>query len=320
MVLTKAYKRKTITGNKWLDLLFILEALILLSAIVISVWFKIENVKDPNTTSYEGAEEIADITEVEPETQPEQETPEESVLPPRVDFQGVIDEWVRSIGGKKSVVIYDLDRDEVVGTYNPDENYSTASLYKLFVVYEGYRRLQSGEWQGDVPAGSTGYTVRECLDLSIRRSYSPCAETLWGMIGRNELDRIIADEYHITNSDISNLVSNPNDMVKIMRRYYEHTDIKDEGLLSLIKDSFLNQPVTEYDWRQGLPSGFKRAIVYNKVGWDYNGSSWNVYHDVAIVEYPEQNRHYVVVVMTSQVPFQRIRDLGTRIEAKFYAE
>ena len=88
-----------------------------------------------------------------------------------------------------------------------------------------------------------------------------------------------------------------------------------------MKDSFFNQPETSYDWRQGLPSGFSRANVYNKFGWDYNPAGyWNVYHDAAIVEFPEVSRHFVVVVMTNFVAFQRITEFGTMIENSFYAQ
>lgn len=242
------------------------------------------------------------------------------VLPMRVDFQTLVDDWAASVGGNRSVLIYDLERDEMVGSYNVDEDYSTASLYKLFVVYEGYRRVQSGEWGGDDVAGGTGRTILECLDLAIRESYSPCAETLWGYIGHEALDEIVASDFGITNSDISHLVSNPRDIMKMMQIFYEHTEITDEKLIAQMRDSFLNQPATTYNWRQGLPSGFSRANIYNKVGWDYNpdGGHWNIYHDVAIVEFSEYNRHYIVVVMTNYVPFQEIRELGEDIEKAFY--
>ena len=103
-----------------------------------------------------------------------------------------------------------------------------------------------------------------------------------------------------------------------MKIFYGHKEITDENLMATMKDSFLNQPTTTYNWRQGLPSGFAKASVYNKVGWEWNGSSWNIYHDAAIVEFPELNRHFIVVVMTNQVPFQKIRTLGTEIETTFY--
>lgn len=243
---------------------------------------------------------------------------EEPVLPERIDSQPVVDEWVAGVGGNKSVLIYDLMRDEVVGEYNTAEEYNTASLYKLFVVYEGYRRLQSGEWDANAAAGATGHTILECLDLAIRESNSPCAETLWGKIGYDELDEIVRNDFGITNSDIQSFRSNAEDIAKMMQIFYKHQEITNEDLLARMKDSFLNQPATTYDWRQGLPSGFALANVYNKVGWDYNPAGyWNVYHDAAIVEFPEAGRDFIVVVMTNQVPFQKIRDLGARLESEF---
>lgn len=236
-----------------------------------------------------------------------------------INFQPIIDTWARSTNGDKSVVIYDLELNKLVGSYNISEKYNTASLYKLFVVYEGYRRLQNGEWDKNTLAGSTGYTILECLDKSIRESYSPCAETLWAMIGHTELDEIMRNNFKITDSDISALISTPNDILKIMKLFYDHSEIEDAEYLAVIKDSFLNQPTTEYNWRQGLPSGFSEKVkVYNKVGWDYNENGyWNVYHDAAMVEFAEENRHFIVVVMTSRVPFQKIRALGTEIENSF---
>lgn len=243
-----------------------------------------------------------------------------SDLPVKVDFQSVVDAWVRSVGGNKSVVIYDLEREEVVGAYNTKTTYNAASLYKLFVVYEGYRKLQNGEWQANAVAGVTGHTIAQCLDLAIRQSDSECAETLWDMMGRDNLIQIVRNDYEIAGADLENLLASPEDIMKMMRIYYQHQDIRDAGLINQMKASFLDQPATTYNWRQGLPSGFTRATVYNKVGWDYyaEGGYWNVYHDAAIVEFPEAGRHYVVVVMTERVPFEQIRRLGTDIEAKFY--
>ena len=170
------------------------------------------------------------------DTQPKQEQKKEVVLPDKINFQPVIDNWVKNIGGNKSVLIYDIERDEIVGEYNSKESYSTASLYKLFVVYEGYKRVQSGKWNADAKAGSTGHTIIECLDLAIRESHSPCAETLWDMIGRSNLDNIIYNDFNIKDSEISKLTSNPRDIMKILKIFYEHKDITDEKLIARMKD------------------------------------------------------------------------------------
>lgn len=266
----------------------------------------------------EKLEQKTETTEVETDSSASEIADEnaenEAKLPAKIDFQSVVESWAAEAGGKKSVVIYDLDRDETVGKYNADATYNTASLYKLFVVYEGYRRIENGAWQRTDPAGQTGKTILQCLDLAIRESNSPCAETLWSLIGHAALDEIIVQDFKITDSNISALLSTPTDIAKMMRIFYEHPDVKDAELVATMQDSFLNQPVTTDDWRKGLPSGFPADVkVYNKVGWDWNGKSWNVYHDAAIVEFPEQNRHFVVVVMTSEVKNKKIAELGTLI-------
>ena len=274
------------------------------------------------------ADVYSDVTEVE---EPEEPEATEPVLPAKIDFQSVVDTWAASVGGNRSVLIYDLDRGELAGAYNVNEDYNTASLYKLFVVYEGYRRVESGAWDGEARAGSTGYTINQCLDLAIRESYSPCAETLWATIGHDALDVIIENEWGITGSDISRLVSNVGDIAKIMQKFYEHPDFKEPARLEAMWDSFLNQPKTTYEWRQGLPRGFVSARVYDKVGWAYNaaGKYWDIYHDAAIVNFdggdvtgtaPEGGRNFIVVVMTNKVDYPDIARLGKMIEEKYYAD
>ncbi len=312
MVAHEAPERKAINNSKSSKYITFSVTFCLFFAITLAVAFIIYNFTKPKESGpYDSDSSF--IPEPEPEPEPE--------LPPSIDFQSIVDSFVNSTRGNRSVLVYDIERDETVGEFNPSESYNTASLYKLFVVYEGYRRIQSGALDPNEIAGYTGYTVLECLDKSIRESYSPCAETLWNMIGHEELDSIVVKDYGIVNSSISNLISNPNDILAIMKRFYTHPDFNDPSLISVVKDSLLVQPPTTYNWRQGLPSGFSRANVYDKVGWDYNadGGYWNIYHDAAIVEFPEFNRHFVVVVMTNQVSFTKIREFGANFENHFYS-
>ncbi len=308
MVYKKTLKRKTLRTKKN-DIPKVLGLGILVAVAVFSVLFLINYFNQESTITEEN----------EDDSVAEDYSATENTIPEKVDFQSVIDNWVARVNGNRSVLIYDLDRNEIAGEYNASENYNTASLYKLFVVYEGYLRVQFGEWDGNAAAGSTGYNILKCLDLSIRESYSPCAETLWAQIGHNELDEIIAAKFGIINSDISGLMSNATDIMKIMQIFYTHEEITDDNLIAQMKDSFLNQPRTTYDWRQGLPSGFGRAEVYNKVGWAYNPSGyWDIYHDAAIVKFPEDERNFIVVVMTNKVDFIKIRELGSKIEEYYY--
>ena len=222
-----------------------------------------------------------------------------------IDFQPLINEWAASVGGEKSIVIYDLDLDQTAVSLNADKIYNVASLYKLFVVYEGYRKVERGEW---------GEDKLRCLDLAIRESNSPCAESLHAQIGPATLQSVVENELGFENTRVASIISNANDITKIMKLYYEHPDFSDTTV-ERIKDSMLNQPVTTYNWRQGLPSGFSgRTNVYNKVGWAWDGSTWDVFHDTAILEFPEINRHFIVTVLTKRIDNKRIAELGTRIE------
>ena len=245
---------------------------------------------------------------------------DDSNKPDKINFQPLVDDWVKSTGGEKSIMIYDLDRDEIIGTYDERKNYATASLYKLFVVYEGYRFIESGEWKADEAAGATGYTIEECLDLSIRESNSVCAETIWGTMGERYLDDIVVNNYRLSNTTVSDYESTAEDITMMMKKYFSRMAANDDDLTARMKDSFLNQPVTEYDWRQGLPSGFSNKVkVYNKVGWEYDEGAdcWNLYHDTAIINFSDHDRHFIVTVLTSGVPYQSIRKFGTLIEESF---
>lgn len=299
----KALNKRTRTGRRRRLPIFLLDIFFIIIVVLVGVLYKI-SLNDSNETFSQNDDSSAG---------------KKSDSMDVVDFQPLVNEWVNSTEGNKSVIVYDLGHDVLVGEFNPDVQFDSASLYKLFVVYEGYRRLQTGEWGSDDLVGATGRNIVECLDLSIRESNSECAEALLEKIGYEKMDDIVEKDYGIKNTSISKLQTTSTDVLEMMKLYYHHPDIADDNLISHIKDSLLNQPKTEYNWRQGLPSGFNDANVYNKVGWDFDDSTnkWRVYHDAAIVEFSKEDRVFAVVVMTENVPFQKIKEFGTKFEQFF---
>ena len=270
----------------------------------------ISSEKIPNTSTEESL--IATKKQLEDNVQTNDTST--ATLPSDTTAQMIIEDWANSTNGTKSIILYDIEYDEIVGEYNPKEEYNIASLYKLFVVYEGYNKIKRKEWQPDDI--TVGYTIRKCLDLSIRESYSPCAESLWEAIGNKNLDNIYQEMGKFKHTNISDIVSTPEDILEIMKLYYDYEDSGHPELIKKMWDSFLNQPETTYNWRQGLPSGFsKKTRVYNKVGWNYDEDNnyWDVYHDAAIIETANRH-HYIIIVMTSQVNPERIGELGKQLE------
>ena len=245
--------------------------------------------------------------------------------PDFIDLQPLVDKWVKKTTGEASIIIYDLNNQRLAASYNPSQIFETASLYKLFIVYEGYLEVENGSLDPSAIV-TGGHTVKECLDLAIRESDSPCAEGLHAMIGQKKITEALTD-WGLTNTSLDDYQSTAEDVFKIMQKYYEHTDLSEETW-TIIQDSMLNQPSVDSelcdgscDWRQGLPSGFSVASVYNKVGWEHSGygNIWNLYHDAAIVEFPTikpniEARKYIVVVMTSKVPLSNIVEFGKTLE------
>ena len=74
----------------------------------------------------------ANLKEDEPEIDTQisgiEDFKEPEIIIKKVDFQPIINQWVDTTGGKKGIAIYDLDLDEIVGEYNIDTKFQTASL------------------------------------------------------------------------------------------------------------------------------------------------------------------------------------------------
>lgn len=249
------------------------------------------------------------------------EQPAAPTVPDFINLQPTVDAWVATLPSATNIglTIFDLDHDQIAGEYNPDEPFNTASVYKLFYVYDGYRQLESGAEDGETIFVTTPdkgpLSISACLDLMIRESYNGCADPMRADNSRTARVQAMRSELGLTNTSNAGLYSSTNDLTKLMQLYWDHPDLS-AASWEAIKDSMLNQPATTYNWRQGLPSGFSTALVYDKVGWNWNGSRWTTYNDVAFVEFPEQNRHYIVAVITENLlTFSPLVRLGEMLES-----
>ncbi len=244
-----------------------------------------------------------------------------------IDLQPTLEQWLRTLPRTTAVgvMVYDLNNSQAAASHNADQVFNVASIYKLFFAYDGYRQISLGAESADQFLLHTedkgDLTLSRCLDLIIRESYNPCADYLSNdnrRVGRvNSLIR----ELEMANTDNIGLESTAADLTKLLRRYWQHYDLKSDQW-SQLADSMLNQPPSQtnehplYDWRQGLPAGFSNHVqVYNKVGWDWNGESWTTYADAAILEFVDYKHYYTVVVLTSNLAdYHQISQLGQMIE------
>ena len=275
----------------------IVVAMALLIVSGVSWWFYKNTKPIVTTTPIETSEQSTEpqATPTVPETAPTFDV---------VALQATIDAWTRMITSDASVVAMDVEGN-ILASSNADERYFTASLYKLFVAYEGYKAVDAGQLQADENFQGTR-SVSECLDLMIRESDSPCGERMWVELGKSTIDTAIK-QYGINSTDMIGLQTTAKDTATMLARI-----ARAEGLTAksaeAYMDSMKDQPAI---YRRGLPSGFSSAVtVYNKVGWNEQ-LEW---HDGSIIERADGTR-LVLAVLTKSVGSKKIAELATAIES-----
>ncbi|MDO8265507.1 MAG: serine hydrolase [Candidatus Saccharibacteria bacterium] len=255
----------------------------------------------------EGQNQTSNVSEPA-ELNKDKEVANEEKTKPKFDaeaLQQTINTWASNLGSDDiaSVVVMD-NQGDILAEVNPDQEYFTASLYKLFVAYEGYKQFDSGEVDTS-EVFLNGQTRAECIDKMIRSSDSPCAEKLWLELGKEELTAIMKT-YGIKNTTLVGLSTTATDTAIMLARI-----AWGEGLSETSRTAYLSS-MKEQDglYRRGLPSGFSANVtVYNKVGWNEQ-VEW---HDASIIEF-EDGRQLIVAVLTENVGTAQISKLGTMIE------
>lgn len=264
-----------------------------------------------------------------PENSDSPQNPPGQPIPTFIDLQTVVNNWSSKVRAKVGLMIYDLDNNKIAAELNANQIFSTASIYKLFFAYVGYQDIDSGHIDPDQSFAITNdyradtYTFSECLDLMIRESYNGCADLVRSNQHLYRRVENLISELELSNTTDGGLFSTPADLATFLRFLYNEHDLSAQSWANF-QDSMLNQPPTTinedtvYDWRQGLPTGFSDDVkVYDKVGWAWNGTYWTVYNDAAIVEFPDLNRHYIIVLLTADLhedPPLSLQQLGAELE------
>lgn len=257
--------------------------------------------------------------------------------PQKIDLQLATDQWLTSqpASNNSAILIYDIDNDEIVARHNEDVAMRIESIYKMFVAYEGYYRVDHDMLDKDVVLPIANdyedkpYTVSKCLDHMIRYSYSPCAEILANQFGWENLQASF-NEQGFKNTNIHGVTSTASDLLKLYQMYWKHNDLHDSSW-DKIQESMINQTaatdnvIYNRNWRAGLPSGFSAAKVYNKTGFlSLDGQVYNFYDDASFVVFPEvesnkagekvPERHYIMIVLTKDTSPKEIVKLGRKLE------
>ena len=236
---------------------------------------------------------------------PQNQTSEQKL--PLIDLQPTVDAWAAKQTGSASVVIIDLSNRQTVASLNPDKVFFSASIYKLYAAYLGYQKVADGTHKADEPYYGS-YSRGKCLDEMIRSSHIPCGEKMAQELGSKYIMEKLKS-YGLTGTEFAGAyaTTTASDAAIILQRLYEKKDLN-TAHAEIFLDSLKNQPEK---YRIGLPSGFSKSTVFDKVGWNEN-LEW---HDTAIVTLPN-GRSFVVSVLTRSVGRANVVALAQAIEAE----
>lgn len=223
-------------------------------------------------------------------------------LQPLQNIQPQIDNFVATHQGVYGIKIVD-DTGSTLAKINDEKQFFTASLYKLFVAYVGYQRVDSGKDNFNDMVTAT-QTREQCLDAMIRSSDSVCGEAMM-----HELNDFLKPEKLMTlginNTSIGGLTTTAKDTAILLQKISTGDGLSDKSK-NLFLDSMKSQ---DSKYRLGLPSGFKNSVVYNKVGWNEN-KEW---HDASIVKL-KNGREVMIAVLSDGAGYRNIASLGSVIE------
>lgn len=237
-------------------------------------------------------------TQIEPQPEPE---PEE-VKPPLVNLQPTLDQWINAHPGDYGIVVYDPANKQVVAEHQPQKQYFTASIYKLYVVYLSLQDLEAGLHQPD-EAFQGGRTRMECLKEAIYSSDSPCAEKLALEIGYENINKRLA-EYGLTDTSFPGFVTSAADVSMVLQRLQAESD------LSVEHDKFLMDALTTQIYHdKGLPKLTPEGAYSVKTGFQGN----EIWHDTGILTLPG-GREYIVAYFSNNAGSSRTAaDFGKTI-------
>lgn len=204
------------------------------------------------------------------------------------------------------IMVHQLAAPGWTASVRANESTVSGSTYKLFVALMLFDKMKKGETNWGDPMLDT--TVSGCFDRMTIASTNPCAEAWLAGWGRQNVNNFIYANGFSSGTTFTNSIAN-------------HTTAADltKYMIGLENGSLVSGPYRErllhslgvHPYQEGVPSGSKSPVVYNKVGflWDYT-------HDTAIVRHPKGT--YVVTIMTRGASYWLIASITREIEAIMY--
>lgn len=212
------------------------------------------------------------------------------------ELQTVLNAFSARYPGQFGIVTTNL-KTGASANVNPNQQMVAASLYKLFVGYGIYKKVDAGELKLTSQTKGSNLTVAKCLHIMITISDNDCGYYLGRMVGWAALDADLKS-LGLTQTKVNNYISATSGNVNSDKQ----TSAADVSLFltRLYRGELLSEKSTkEYTdvlkattMNTWLASGLPKGVVFGHK----TGALYNLVHDAGIVY--GANGDYLIVVMS----------------------
>ncbi len=224
------------------------------------------------------------------------ETQKQLVAQESSELQSMLDTFSKRYPGQFGIVVTDLTTN-ATASVGGKEQMVAASLYKMFVAYGIYKKIDAGQLK--LTSKTVGHTlnVGQCMEIMIVVSDNDCGYYLGRMVGWAALDADLA-KMGLTQTKVNNYISATSgnvssDKLTSAADVATFTELLYRGkLLSPASTKSLLTTMRAVKLNTWLPSGMpKGAVIAHKTG-----ALYNLVHDAGIVT--TVNGDYLIVVMS----------------------
>jgi beta-lactamase class A len=213
-------------------------------------------------------------------------------------LSSLVTSFASTNGSSIGVVVTDLSTGSSA-TAHADQQFVSASLYKLFVAYDTYRDIDDGmlSLAQSITTASSTSTIGQCLNLMITVSDNDCGVALGEIDGWSTLDDLLSsqgytqttlDNYSADGSVNGDKMTSAHDVALLLQRLYDGTLLSrssTSAFIILLQDQTINDRLP-----MGLPDG---TVIAHKTG-----DLYGYLHDAGIIY--GTNKNMLVVLLTGE--------------------
>ncbi len=217
-----------------------------------------------------------------------------SYSPTDAGLSALLANYAKDHSGTFGISLIEMDGKKRRANYNGDQQFVTASTYKLLVAYSLLKRIDAGTKDWDSNA--------DCFNKMISLSDNACAESFLSSLGLSTVTKDI-NAIGLANSNFSKAggpYATANDLALLLGMLQSG-----QNFSSINRDRLITA-MQKNIYRKGIPAGAGGSVA-DKVGF-----MDDLLHDAAIVTSPTGT--YVLVIMTKGSSWATIADLARQID------